>query len=95
MKLIPLFDRVVVQHIEAHETTASGIILPGSAQEKPQMATVISVGEGGVIDGKEVKMIVRPGDIVLYSKYAGSEFKIDGEEFIVIRQSDILAKVEK
>ncbi len=95
MKLIPLFDRVVVQHIEAHETTASGIILPGSAQEKPQMATVISVGEGGVIDGKEVKMIVHPGDIVLYSKYAGSEFKIDGEEFIVIRQSDILAKVEK
>lgn len=95
MKLIPLFDRVVVQHIEAHETTASGIILPGSAQEKPQMATVISVGEGGVIDGKEVKMIVHPGDLVLYSKYAGSEFKIDGEEFIVIRQSDILAKVEK
>ncbi len=95
MKLIPLFDRVVVQHIEAHETTASGIILPGSAQEKPQMATVISVGEGGVIDGKEVKMIVHPGDIVLYSKYAGSEFKIDGEEYIVIRQSDILAKVEK
>ncbi len=95
MKLIPLFDRVVVQHIEAHETTASGIILPGSAQEKPQMATVISVGEGGVIDGKEVKMIVHPGDLVLYSKYAGSEFKIDGEEYIVIRQSDILAKVEK
>lgn len=95
MKLIPLFDRVVVQHIEAHETTASGIILPGSAQEKPQMATVISVGEGGVIDGKEVKMIVHTGDIVLYSKYAGSEFKIDGEEYIVIRQSDILAKVEK
>ena len=95
MKLIPLFDRVVVQHIEAHETTASGIILLGSAQEKPQMATVISVGEGGVIDGKEVKMIVHPGDLVLYSKYAGSEFKIDGEEYIVIRQSDILAKVEK
>ena len=95
MKLIPLFDRVVVQHIEAHETTASGIILPGSAQEKPQMATVISVGEGGVIDGKEVKMIVHTGDMVLYSKYAGSEFKIDGEEYIVIRQSDILAKVEK
>ena len=95
MKLIPLFDRVVVQHIEAHDTTASGIILPGSAQEKPQMATVISVGEGGVIDGKEVKMIVHPGDVILYSKYAGSEFKIDGEEYIVIRQSDILAKVEK
>ena len=95
MKLIPLFDRVVVQHIEAHDTTASGIILPGSAQEKPQMATVVSVGEGGVIDGKEVKMIVHPGDVVLYSKYAGSEFKIDGEEYIVIRQSDILAKVEK
>ena len=95
MKLIPLFDRVVVQHIEAHETTASGIILPGSAQEKPQMATVIAVGEGGMIDGKEIKMIVKPGDVVLYGKYAGSEFKIDGEELIVIRQSDILAKVEK
>ncbi len=95
MKLIPLFDRVVVKHIEAHETTASGIILPGSAQEKPQMATVIAVGEGGMIDGKEIKMIVKPGDVVLYGKYAGSEFKIDGEELIVIRQSDILAKVEK
>ena len=83
MKLIPLFDRVVIQHIESHD------------QEKPQMATVISVGEGGVIDGKEIKMVVRPGDVVLYGKYAGSEFKIDGEEFIVIRQSDILAKVEK
>ncbi len=95
MKLIPLFDRVVIKHIESHDTTASGIILPSSAQEKPQMATVISVGEGGVIDGKEIKMVVRPGDVVLYGKYAGSEFKIDGEEFIVIRQSDILAKVEK
>ena len=95
MKLIPLFDRVVVKHIEAHETAESGIILPGSAQEKPQMATVIAVGEGGMIDGKEIKMIVKPGDVVLYGKYAGSEFKIDGEELIVIRQSDILAKVEK
>lgn len=95
MKLVPLFDRVVVQHIEAEETTACGILLPSSAQEKPQMAKIIAVGEGGIIDGKEVKMVVSVGDTVLYSKYAGSEFKIDGENYVVIRQSDILARVEK
>ena len=95
MKLVPLFDKVVIQHIEANETTASGIFLPSSAQEKPQMAKVVAVGEGGVIDGKEINMIVKTGDIVLYSKYAGSEFKIEGESYVIIRQSDILAKVEQ
>ncbi|MBO7156501.1 MAG: co-chaperone GroES [Clostridia bacterium] len=95
MKLVPLFDKVVIQHIEANETTASGIFLPSSAQEKPQMAKVIAVGEGGVIDGKEINMIVKAGDTVLYSKYAGSEFKIEGESYVIIRQSDILAKVEQ
>ena len=94
MKLIPLFDRVVVQHIEAHETTASGIILPGSAQEKPQTARVVAVGPGGTVDGKEVKMVVKVGDTILFSKYSGSEFKIDGKEFTILRQSDILAIVE-
>ncbi|MBR2349558.1 MAG: co-chaperone GroES [Clostridia bacterium] len=94
MKLVPLFDKVVIQHIEANETTASGIFLPSSAQEKPQMAKVVAVGEGGVIDGKEINMIVKTGDTVLYSKYAGSEFKIEGESYVIIRQSDILAKVE-
>ncbi len=95
MKLVPLFDKVVIQHIEANETTASGIFLPSSAQEKPQMAKVVAVGEGGVIDGKEINMIVKTGDTVLYSKYAGSEFKIEGESYVIIRQSDILAKVEQ
>ena len=95
MKLVPLFDKVVIQHIEANETTASGIFLPSSAQEKPQMAKVVAVGEGGVIDGKEINMIVKTGDTVLYSRYAGSEFKIEGESYVIIRQSDILAKVEQ
>ncbi len=93
MKLQPLFDKVVIQHIEATETTASGIFLPTSAQEKPQMAKIVAVGEGGIVDGKEIKMIVSVGDTILYSKYAGSEFKIDGENYVIIRQSDILAKV--
>ncbi|MGI6137305.1 MAG: co-chaperone GroES [Clostridiales bacterium] len=94
MKLKPLFDKVVVQHIEKEETTSFGLILTGSNQEKPQVAKIIAVGDGGVIDGKEIKMIVKPGQKVLYSKYAGSEFKIDGREYIIIRQSDILATVE-
>ncbi len=93
MKLVPLFDKVVIKHIETEVTTASGIFLPSSAQEKPQMAKVVAVGEGGIIDGKEIKMIVNVGDTILYSKYAGSEFKIDGETLVIIRQSDILAKV--
>lgn len=93
MKLVPLFDKIVIKHVESEETTASGIFLPTSAQEKPQMAKVVAVGEGGIIDGKEIKMVVSVGDTILYSKYAGSEYKIDGENYVIIRQSDVLAKV--
>lgn len=95
MTIKPLFDKVVVKSIEAEEKTASGIILPGTAQEKPQMAEVIAVGPGGLVDGKDVTMQVKVGDKVLYSKYAGSEFKLDGEEVIILRQSDILAIVNE
>ena len=94
MKLKPLFDRVVIEHLESKETTKSGIVLPGQAQEKPQMAKIVAVGAGGVIDGKEIKIVVKVGDVIVYSKYAGSEFKIDGKEYVIIRQSDILATVE-
>lgn len=94
MKLSPLADRVVLKQLEAEETTKSGIVLPGNAQEKPQQAEVIAVGPGGVVDGKEVTMQVAVGDKVIYSKYAGTEVKLDGEEFIVVRQNDIVAKVE-
>ncbi len=94
MKLKPLADRVVIKAVEAEETTAAGIILPGNAQEKPQMAVVVSVGPGGLVDGKEVKMVLKKGDKVVASKYAGSEVKIDGEEFTILRQSDVLAIVE-
>lgn len=94
MKLKPLFDKVVVKQVDASETTASGIVLPGKAQEKPQKATVVAVGKGGIVDGKEIVMAVKVGDTVLYSKYAGSEFKLDGEDFIIMRQSDILAVIE-
>ena len=94
MKLKPLCDRVVLKQLEAEETTKSGIVLPGTAKEKPQQAEVISVGPGGLVDGKEVKMEVKPGDKVIYSKYAGTEVKLDDEEFIIVRQSDILAVVE-
>ena len=90
----PLFDKVVIKAIETDEKTASGIVLPGAAKEKPQLARVIAVGPGGTIDGNDVKMQVKPGDTVLYSRYAGSEFKIDGEEVIIVSQSDILAVVE-
>ena len=90
----PLFDKVVIKAIETNEKTASGIVLPGAAKEKPQLARVIAVGPGGTIDGNDVKMQVKPGDTVLYSRYAGSEFKIDGEEVIIVSQSDILAIVE-
>lgn len=93
MMLKPLFDRVVVEHIENNETTASGLFLPTKAQEKSQMAVVVAVGAGGLVDGKEVTMEVAAGDKILYSKYAGSEFKIDGKEYVIIRQSDILAIV--
>lgn len=94
MKVKPLFDKVVVQSIGTEEKTASGFILPSAAQEKQQMAKIIAVGPGGVVDGKEIVMQVKEGDTVLYSKYAGSEFKVDGKELTIIRQSDILAVVE-
>ncbi len=90
MTLKPLFDKVVIKAIETEEKTASGIVLPGSAQEKPQLAEVIAVGPG--MD--DVKMVVKVGDKVVYSKYAGSEFKLDGKDVVIIRQSDILAIVE-
>ncbi len=94
MKLVPLGDRVVLKQLEAEETTKSGIVLPGQAKEKPQQAEVIEVGPGGLVDGKEVKMEVSVGDKVIYSKYAGTEVKLDGEEYIVVRQNDILAIVK-
>ena len=94
MKLVPLGDRVVLKQLEAEETTKSGIVLPGQAQEKPQQAEVIAVGPGGVVDGKEVKMEVATGNKVIYSKYAATEVKLDGEEYIIVKQSDILAIVE-
>ena len=94
MKLSPLGDKVVLKQLEAEETTASGIVLPGNAQEKPQQAEVIAVGPGGIVDGKEVKMQVSVGDKVIYSKYAGTEVKLGDEEFIVVRQNDIVAIVE-
>jgi chaperonin GroES len=94
MKLVPLGDRVVLKQLEAEETTKGGIILTSSAQEKPQEAEVVAVGPGGVVDGKEVTMQVKVGDKVIYSKYAGNEVKIDGEEYKIVRQDDILAIVE-
>ena len=94
MKLKPLGDRVVIQQLEAEEMTKSGIVLPGTAKEKPQEANVIAVGPGGVIDGKEIKMEVKVGDRVIYSKYAGTEVKHADEEYIIVKQSDILAIVE-
>ena len=95
MKLVPLSDRVVLQQCEAEETTASGIILTSASQEKPQEAVVIAVGPGGVVDGKEITMQVKEGQKVIYSKYAGTEIKFEGETYIVIKQNDILAKVEQ
>ncbi|MBP3414350.1 MAG: co-chaperone GroES [Clostridia bacterium] len=94
MTIRPLFDKVVVKLCEAEETTQSGIILAGSAKEKPQFAEVIAVGPGGIVDGKEVKMTVKVGEKVITSKYAGTEVKIDGEEYNIVRQNDILAVVE-
>lgn len=94
MKLVPLGDRVVLKQCEAEETTKSGIILAGSAQEKPQEAEVVAVGPGGNVDGKEVTMQVKVGDKVIYSKYAGNEVKLDGEEYIIVKQNDILAVVQ-
>ena len=94
MKLVPLGDKIVLKQLEAEETTKSGIVLPGQAKEKPQEAEVIAVGPGGVVDGKEVKMEVAVGQTVIYSKYAGTEVKLEGEEYMIVRQSDILAVVE-
>ena len=94
MTIRPLFDRVVVKSVDSEETTKSGIVLPGAAKEKPQMAEVVAVGPGGNVDGKESTMQVKVGDKVIYSKYAGNEVKLDGSEFVVIRQSDVLAVVE-
>ena len=94
MTIRPLFDRVVVKSVDSEEITKSGIVLPGAAKEKPQMAEVVAVGPGGNVDGKEITMQVKVGDKVIYSKYAGNEIKLDGSEFVVIRQSDVLAVVE-
>ena len=94
MKLVPLGDRVVLKQLVAEETTKSGIVLPGQSKEKPQQAEVVAVGPGGVVDGKEVSMQVKVGDQVIYSKYAGTDVKLDEEEYIVVKQNDILAIVE-
>ena len=94
MNVKPLFDKVVVENVTVEEKTKSGFFLPSSAQEKPQTCVVVAVGPGGLVDGKEVKMQVKAGDTVLCSKYAGTEFKVDGKEFTIIKQSDILAIVE-
>ena len=94
MTIKPLADRVVIKMTEAEETTKSGIILAGSAKEKTQIAEIVEVGPGGVVDGKEVKMIVKKGQKVLISKYSGTEVKIDGQEYTILRQDDILAVVE-
>ena len=94
MTIKPLGDRVVIKNVEAEETTKSGIILTAAAKEKPQMAEVLAVGPGGMVDGKEVKLQVSVGQKVIYSKYAGTEVKLDGQEVIIVRQNDILAVVE-
>ncbi|MFW5629517.1 MAG: co-chaperone GroES [Acetivibrio ethanolgignens] len=94
MKLVPLGDKVVLKQLEAEETTKSGIVLPGQAKEKPQQAEIIAVGPGGVVDGKEVTMQVKVGDKVIYSKYAGTEVKLEDETYIVVKQNDIVAIVE-
>ena len=95
MKLVPLGDRVVFNQFEAEETTKSGIVLPGQNKEKPQQAEVVAVGPGGVVDGKEVKMEVKVGDNVIFSKYAGTSVKLEGdEELIIVKQNDILAVIE-
>jgi len=95
MKIVPLFDRVVVEATDVEEKTKSGIVLLAKDQEKPQMAKVVAAGPGGLVDGKDIAMQVKVGDVVLYSRYAGSEFKIDGKEVTIMRQSDILAIVTK
>lgn len=93
MNIKPLGDRVVIKRLEAEETTESGIVLPGQAKEQPQMAEVMAVGPGGVVDGKDVVMEVKVGDVVIFSKYAGTEIKFEGEEYTIVSQRDILAIV--
>ena len=94
MTLKPLADRVILKSLEAEETTKGGIILAASAQEKPEVAEVVAVGPGGMVDGKEVGMVVKPGDKVITGKYSGTQVKVDGEEYTIVRQNDILAIVE-
>ena len=94
MKLVPLFDKVVLKQMVAEETTKSGIILPGQAKEKPQQAEVIAVGPGGVVDGKEITMQVKAGDKVIYSKYSGTDVEVDDEKYVIVKQSDILAVID-
>lgn len=94
MKLLPLGDKVILKQLEAEETTKSGIVLPGQAQEKPQEAEVIAVGPGGVIEGKEITMQVKEGDRVIYQKYAGTTVKLEDTEYVIVKQSDIVAIVE-
>lgn len=94
MKLVPLFDRVVLKQLVAEETTKSGIVLPGQAKEKPQQAEVVAVGPGGVVDGKEITMQVKVGDKVIYSKYSGTEVEVEDDKLVVVKQNDILAVIE-
>ena len=94
MKIRPLADRVVIKKVEAEEKTASGIVLPGAAKEQPQIAEVVVVGPGGIVDGKEIKMELKVGDRVIFQKYSGTEVKIEGQEYTILRQSEILAVVE-
>ncbi len=94
MKLVPLDDKVVLKKLQAEETTKSGIVLPGQDKEKPGQGEVIAVGPGGVVEGKEIKMQVKAGDKVVYSKYSGTEVELDGEKFLIVKQSDILAVIE-
>ena len=95
MKIKPLFDRIVIQEVQSQTKTASGLVLPDSAQEKPHMAEVLAVGPGGIIDGKEIVMQIKVGDKVLFNKYAGAQFKLDGQEVTILKQSDVLAIVEE
>lgn len=94
MRLVPLGDRVVLKQVVAEETTKSGIVLPGQTKEKPQQAQVVAVGPGGMVDGKEVEMLVSVGDTVIYAKYAGTEVELDGEDYLVVKQNDILAIIK-
>ena len=95
MNIKPMFDKVVLKFTEAEETSAGGLLLAASAKEKPEIAKVIAVGPGGLVDGKEVKMCLNIGDKVIMSKYSGTNVKLDGEEYVIVKQSDVLAKIEE